>query len=246
MSHNQPGPYGGQPQQPGPYGQPAAAAAGPAARLRLPPAGSPGSSRLRLPPAGSPGRPPPAARPALRPAAGRTASSPYPAVPQPPASGGGGKKIGLILGAVAVVAAIGVGAYFVHRRERGRRHRGRRPAQAGYAGDGAQRVQEETPAAATPAEDDDARTPRRRRQERQGRQPLHRWTRRRDPQTHPLAQKLAFTFAGVYGEIAGPREGPGRDVRQDGEGRSLGKTDDDGKASWSATPRRPTPTRAPS
>jgi hypothetical protein len=34
-------------------------------------------------------------------------------VPQPPAPGGGGKKTGLIIGAVAVVAAIGVGAYFV-------------------------------------------------------------------------------------------------------------------------------------
>jgi hypothetical protein len=34
-------------------------------------------------------------------------------VPQPPAPGGGKKKTGLIIGAVAVVAAIGVGAYFV-------------------------------------------------------------------------------------------------------------------------------------
>ncbi len=33
-------------------------------------------------------------------------------MPQPPAPGGGGKKTGLIIGAVAVVAAIGVGAYF--------------------------------------------------------------------------------------------------------------------------------------
>jgi hypothetical protein len=34
-------------------------------------------------------------------------------VPQPPAPSGGGKKTGLIIGAVAVVAAIGVGAYLV-------------------------------------------------------------------------------------------------------------------------------------
>jgi hypothetical protein len=34
-------------------------------------------------------------------------------MPQPPAPGGGKKKTGLIVGAVAVVAAIGVGAYFV-------------------------------------------------------------------------------------------------------------------------------------
>lgn len=34
-------------------------------------------------------------------------------MPQPPAPGGGKKKTGLIIGAVAVVAAIGVGAYFV-------------------------------------------------------------------------------------------------------------------------------------
>lgn len=34
-------------------------------------------------------------------------------MPQPPAPGGGGKKTGLIIGAVAVVVAIGVGAYFV-------------------------------------------------------------------------------------------------------------------------------------
>ncbi|WP_055519448.1 hypothetical protein, partial [Streptomyces ossamyceticus] len=38
----------------------------------------------------------------------------YPTVPQPPAApGGGGKKVGIILGAVAVVAAVAVGAYFV-------------------------------------------------------------------------------------------------------------------------------------
>ncbi|GAA3234566.1 hypothetical protein GCM10020256_51650 [Streptomyces thermocoprophilus] len=34
-------------------------------------------------------------------------------VPQPPAPAGGGKKTGLIIGAVAVVAAIAVGAYFL-------------------------------------------------------------------------------------------------------------------------------------
>ncbi|MFJ8677387.1 hypothetical protein [Streptomyces sp. NPDC093589] len=40
--------------------------------------------------------------------------TPYGTIPPgPPESGGNGKKIGLIVGAVAVVAAIGVGAYFV-------------------------------------------------------------------------------------------------------------------------------------
>ena len=34
-------------------------------------------------------------------------------MPQPPAPGGGGKKTGIVIGAVAIVAAIGVGAYFV-------------------------------------------------------------------------------------------------------------------------------------
>ncbi|GGW90940.1 hypothetical protein [Streptomyces noursei] len=111
MSYNQPppGPYGQQPQQPGPYGQP------------QPPAPQPGYGYPQQAPQQAPQQFPqqqPYGQPA-QPNYGQQApyggqQTPYGMIPQEPESGGGnGKKIGLIIGAVAVVAAIGVGAYFV-------------------------------------------------------------------------------------------------------------------------------------
>ncbi|MFH9250695.1 hypothetical protein ACH4LK_35315 [Streptomyces lydicus] len=120
MSFNQPppGPYGQQPQQPGPYGQP------------QPPAPQPGygypQQGGQVPPQqgygypqGAPQAPQGYGYPQQQPGYGQQApyggqQTPYGVIPQgPPESGGNGKKIGLIIGAVAVVAAIGVGAYFV-------------------------------------------------------------------------------------------------------------------------------------
>ncbi|MGW2632094.1 hypothetical protein ACWC2K_22530 [Streptomyces chattanoogensis] len=117
MSYNQPppGPYGQQPQQPGPYGQP-----------QQPPAPQPGygypQQGGQVPPQqggyGYPqqGQPQPGygyPQQGAQPGYGQQ-QTPYGAIPQGgPESGGNGKKIGLIIGAVAVVAAIGVGAYFV-------------------------------------------------------------------------------------------------------------------------------------
>ncbi|MFI9046514.1 hypothetical protein [Streptomyces sp. NPDC053427] len=119
MSYNQPppGPYGQQPQQPGPYGQP-----------QQPPVPQPGygypQQGGQVPPQ-QPGYGYPQQGQAPQPGYGYPQQAqqpgpygqqqtPYGAIPQgPPESGGSGKKIGLIIGAVAVVAAIGVGAYFV-------------------------------------------------------------------------------------------------------------------------------------
>ncbi|WP_369155955.1 hypothetical protein [Streptomyces sp. R02] len=99
MSFNQPGPYGGQPQQPGPYGQQPGPYGQPP---QTPP--QPGYGYPQQP--GQPGVPP------QQPPYGRQPQ--YGMPPQPPASGGGGgKKAAIIVGAVAVVAAIGVGAYFL-------------------------------------------------------------------------------------------------------------------------------------
>ncbi|WP_328732525.1 hypothetical protein OHT20_25920 [Streptomyces caniferus] len=121
MSFNQPppGPYGQQPQQPGPYGQP-----------QQPPAPQPGYGYPQQGgqvPGQQPGYGYPQQAPAQgygypqqggQPGYGQQApyggqQTPYGTIPQgAPESGGNGKKIGLIIGAVAVVAAIGVGAYF--------------------------------------------------------------------------------------------------------------------------------------
>jgi hypothetical protein len=108
MSYSQPGPYGGQPQQPGPYGQqPQAPQPGYGYPQQAPPPQpQPGYGY----PQQAPGVPPQQPNPyGQQPPYGQ---APY-GMPQPPAPGGGGKKTGLIIGAVAVVAAIGVGAYFV-------------------------------------------------------------------------------------------------------------------------------------
>ncbi|WP_447037429.1 hypothetical protein [Streptomyces sp. DSM 118878] len=112
MSHNQPGPYGGQPQQPNPYGQQPAPYGGghpqqPGPYGQPPQAPQPGYGYPQQQPGyGHPQQPGPYGQ--LPPQA------PYGQVPPPPpAGGGGGKKAGIVIGAVAVVAAIGVGAYFV-------------------------------------------------------------------------------------------------------------------------------------
>ncbi|MFF4287974.1 hypothetical protein ACFY0R_22155 [Streptomyces sp. NPDC001633] len=123
MSFNQPppGPYGQQPQQPGPYGQPQQPPA-PQPGYGYPQQGGPvppqqGYGYPQAPQAPQPGYgyPQQPAQPAYgqqTPYGGQ--QTPYGVIPQgPEESGGNGKKIGLIIGAVAVVAAIGVGAYFV-------------------------------------------------------------------------------------------------------------------------------------
>ncbi|MEU6671730.1 hypothetical protein [Streptomyces sp. NPDC046727] len=120
MSNNQPGPYGQPPQQPGPYGQPGQPGYGqPGPYGQQPQAPQPGYGYpQQAPPAqpqpgygypqqgapqqpyGQPGQP------------GYGQQQPF-GVPQPPQPAGGKKKTGLIIGAVAVVAAVAVGAYFV-------------------------------------------------------------------------------------------------------------------------------------
>ncbi|AVH58751.1 MULTISPECIES: hypothetical protein [Streptomyces] len=111
MSYNQPGPYGGQPQQPGPYGQqPQAPQPGYGYPQQAPPA-QPGYGYPQQAPQGAP-QTPPYGQPGPYGQQPPYGQDPY-GVPQPPAPGGGKKKTGLIIGAVAVVAAIAVGAYLV-------------------------------------------------------------------------------------------------------------------------------------
>ncbi|MFE9442769.1 hypothetical protein ACFYO2_28115 [Streptomyces sp. NPDC006602] len=138
MSYNQPGPYGGQPQQPGPYGQqgpygqpPQAPPAQPGYGYpqQAPPAqpgyGYPQQAPPAQPGYGQPQQPPQDVPPQQQPYGQQApygqqpygqqppyGQAPY-GVPQPPAAGGGKKKTGIIIAAVAVVAAVGVGAYFV-------------------------------------------------------------------------------------------------------------------------------------
>ncbi|MFF3306907.1 hypothetical protein [Streptomyces sp. NPDC002952] len=108
MSYNQPGPYGGQPQQPGPYGQQPQQ---PGPYGQQPQAPQPGygypQQAPQQPGYGYPQQAPPGVPPQQP-----YGQQPYGA-PQPPAPAGGKKKTGLVIGAVAVVAAIAVGAYFV-------------------------------------------------------------------------------------------------------------------------------------
>ncbi|WP_326620881.1 hypothetical protein OG863_26940 [Streptomyces decoyicus] len=125
MSFNQPppGPYGQQPQQPGPYGQPQQPQAPqpgygyPQQCGQVPPQPGYGYPQQpgQAPPQQGYGYPQQGGQPGYgqqAPYGGQ--QTPYGMIPQgPPETGGGnGKKIGLIVGAVAVVAAIGVGAYF--------------------------------------------------------------------------------------------------------------------------------------
>ncbi|MFJ9904210.1 hypothetical protein ACIRVK_15145 [Streptomyces sp. NPDC101152] len=120
MSYNQPGPYGGQPQQGGPYGQPGPYGQQPQAPQpgygypQQPQAPQPGYGYPQQPPQGGPPQQNPYGQ--QQPPYGQApygGQQPYNTVPQPPAPAGGKKKTGLIIGAVAVVAAIGVGVYFV-------------------------------------------------------------------------------------------------------------------------------------
>ncbi|WP_105974454.1 hypothetical protein [Streptomyces geranii] len=132
MSHNQPGPYGEQPQQPGPYGQPAQS--GPYGQ---PPQAPPGPPTAPQPGYGYPQQAPPQpgyGYPQQAPpqpgygypqqGAPQGAPNPYGqqqppygqapyGVPQPPPGGGKKKTTAIVLGSVAVVAAIAVGAWFV-------------------------------------------------------------------------------------------------------------------------------------
>ncbi|MEV5366509.1 hypothetical protein AB0L12_27715 [Streptomyces cellulosae] len=119
MSHHQPGPYGGQPQQPGPYGQqgpyggqPQTPQPGYGHPQQAPPPAQPGYGYPQQHP-GVPPQQPPYGQPPYgqQPAYGQPQ---YGMPPQPPASGGGGGKVAaIVVGALAVVTAIGVGAYFL-------------------------------------------------------------------------------------------------------------------------------------
>ncbi|MFB7412715.1 hypothetical protein ACFCZ2_36620 [Streptomyces sp. NPDC056202] len=118
MSYNQPGPYGQQPQQPGPYGQ----QPGPYGQQPQQPGPygqQPGYGYPQQAPQGVPPQQPPYGYPQQPQQPGPYGQQPpYGApqgpggyVPHPPAPKK--SKAGWIIGAVAVVAAIGVGAYFV-------------------------------------------------------------------------------------------------------------------------------------
>ncbi|MGW2225712.1 hypothetical protein [Streptomyces formicae] len=115
MSHHQPGPYDGQqPQQPGPYGHQPPQQPGPYGQPPQPQQPQPGYGFPQQPPGpppqggyGQPQQPGPYGQPPQQAPYG------YGQVPPPPAQGGGKKKTGLVIGAVAVVAALGVGAYFL-------------------------------------------------------------------------------------------------------------------------------------
>ncbi|MEU1011755.1 hypothetical protein [Streptomyces sp. NPDC005890] len=115
MSNNQPGPYGQQPQQPqqpgqpGPYGQPGQPGQ-PGPYGQQPQAPQPGY--------GYPQQAPPPAQPGYGYPQQGAPQQPTPygqqpyGMPQAPQPAGGKKKTGLIIGAVAVVAAVAVAAYF--------------------------------------------------------------------------------------------------------------------------------------
>ncbi|MFF3406023.1 hypothetical protein ACFYW8_07385 [Streptomyces sp. NPDC002742] len=117
MSYNQPGPYGGQPEQPGPYGQPGqpgpygqppqAPQPGYGYPPQAPPA-QPGYGYPQQAPQGVPPQTPPYGQP---PAYGQ--QPPYGTVPMPPEPSGGKKRTGLVIGGVAVVAVVAVASYLL-------------------------------------------------------------------------------------------------------------------------------------
>ncbi|MFE0175096.1 hypothetical protein ACFWZ2_22510 [Streptomyces sp. NPDC059002] len=124
MSHHQPGPYDGQqpgpygqqpPQQPGPYGQPQQPQPGYGFPQQPPgPPPQDGYSQPQQPgPYGQPPQQAPYGQQQPQAPYGQQPQAPYGQVPPPPPQGGGRKKTGLVIGAVAVVAALGVGAYFL-------------------------------------------------------------------------------------------------------------------------------------
>ncbi|SDK63339.1 hypothetical protein [Streptomyces indicus] len=117
MSYNQPGPYGGQPQQPGPYGQQGG-------YPQQQPQPQPGYGYPQQPPQqpgyGFPQQGAPQdpygqqqggySQPQQPGPYGQQA--PYGQVPPPPPAGGNGKRIGIIAGAVVALAAIGGGIWY--------------------------------------------------------------------------------------------------------------------------------------
>ncbi|MDQ8700956.1 hypothetical protein RCO28_00425 [Streptomyces sp. LHD-70] len=111
MSYNQPGPYGGQPQQPGPYGQPGQPQQ-PGPYGQQPQAPQPGYGYPQQAPQGVPpqqgyGHPQQQA-----PGPYGQQQAPYGQVPPPPQGGGGGKKAGIIIAAVVAVALVAGGVWF--------------------------------------------------------------------------------------------------------------------------------------
>ncbi|MFJ4519745.1 DUF1720 domain-containing protein [Streptomyces sp. NPDC088810] len=120
MSNNQPGPYGQQPQQPGqpgPYGQPGQPGQ-PGPHGQQPQAPQPGYGYpQQAPPPAQPGYGYPQQGAPQQPGPYGQQPTPYGqqqpyGMPQAPQPAGGKKKTGLIIGAVAVVVAVAVAAYF--------------------------------------------------------------------------------------------------------------------------------------
>ncbi|MGW0733899.1 hypothetical protein [Streptomyces sp. NPDC002851] len=121
MSYNQPGPYGGQPQQPGPYGQPGQPQQpGPYGQPAPPQAPQPGYGYPQQAPQGVPpqqgyGYPQQGAPQQPGPYGQQQYGQqpPYGQVPPPPpGGGGGGKKVGIIVGSVVALAVIAGGVWF--------------------------------------------------------------------------------------------------------------------------------------
>ncbi|MFM9369536.1 hypothetical protein [Streptomyces sp. Da 82-17] len=111
MSYNQPGPYGGQPQQPGPYGQGQPQQPGPYGQQPQAPQpgyGYPQQAPQGVPPQQGYGYPQQQAPGPY----GQQPQAPYGQVPPPPPGGGGGKKAGIIIAAVVAVALIAGGVWF--------------------------------------------------------------------------------------------------------------------------------------
>ncbi|MFE0107378.1 hypothetical protein [Streptomyces sp. NPDC059009] len=117
MSYNQPGPYDGQPQQPGPYGGQQPQQPGPYGQPQGQPPQTPYGQPPQTPPPGygypqQGGQPGGYSQPQQPGPYGQQPQAPYGQVPPPPPGGGNGKKAGLVIGAVVLVAALGAGAYF--------------------------------------------------------------------------------------------------------------------------------------
>ncbi|MET9379141.1 hypothetical protein ABZX98_34230 [Streptomyces sp. NPDC002992] len=216
MSYNQPGPYGGQPQQPGPYGQPGQ----PGPYGQPPQAPQPGYGYPQQAPQGVPPQQPPYGYPQQPQQPGPYSQpqqpGPYGQPPQQPpyGQGPGGypppppaapkKKTGLIIGGVAVVAALGVGAYFVF---------------AGGAGNGA--VSDDTKGykiaapetvdayKKVPAQGTDTNGPlkdeQKTRAEAMGIKNAAQHNAQYKDNTEPLKGKQ-LSFSGLYGEVANPEK----------------------------------------